>query len=109
MDYLPRSGAERTAARRDRVVHPLAISASWIILSGVVGTGISVRVHAVIVVIRKQSVVVIGIMQTRNQNTVWIMRIFSRKNYSCSSIIIELFIVFLLLLLLLLLVSVTMI
>ena len=113
MDYLPRSGAERTAARRDRVVHPLAISASWIVLSGVVGTGVSVRVHAVIVVlvviIRKHSVVVIGIMQTRNQNTVWIMRIFSRKNYSCSSIIIELFIVFLLLLLLLLLVSVTMI
>ena len=85
------------------MVHPLAISASWIILSGIVGTGVSVRVHAVIVVIRKHSVVVIGIMKTRNQNTVWIIRIFARKNYSCSSIVIEVFVVFLLLLLLLLL------
>ena len=91
------------------MVHPLAISASWIILSGVVGTGISVRVDAVIVVVWKHSVVIIGIMQTRNENTVWIIRIFSRKNYSCSSIIIELFIVFLLLMLLLLLVSETVI
>ena len=82
------------------MVHPLAISASWIILSGVVGTGVSVHVHAVIVVVRKHSVVIIGIMQTRNENTVWIIRIFSRKNNSCSSIIIELFIVFLFLLLL---------
>ena len=83
------------------MVHPLAISAAWIILSGVVGTGVSVGVDAVIVVIRKHSLVVIGVMQTRNENTVWVIRIFSRKNYSCSSIVIELFIVFLLLLLLL--------
>ena len=87
------------------------MSAPWIILSGVVGTGgvSAVGVDAVIVVIRKHSVVVIGIVKTRNENTVWIIRIFSRKNYSCSSIIIELFIVFLLLLLLLLLVSETVI
>ena len=83
------------------MVHPLAISAAWIILSGVVGTGVSVGADAVIVVIRKHSLVVIGVMQTRNENTVWVIRIFSRKNYSCSSIVIELFIVFLLLLLLL--------
>ena len=80
-------------------------------MSGVVGTRVSVHVDAVIVifVIRKHSVVIIGIMKTRNENTVWVIRIFSRKNYSCSAIIIELFIVFLLLLLLLLLLSVTMI
>merc|ERR1712184_139147 len=39
-------------------------------------------------------------MQTRNENTVRIIRIFSRKNNSCSSVIIQLFIVFLFLLLL---------
>ena len=70
-------------------------------MSGVVGTGVSVHVHTVIVVVWKHSVVIIGIMQTRNENTVWIIRIFSRKNYSCSSIIIELLIVFLPMLLLL--------
>ena len=69
-------------------------------MSGVVGTGVSGRVETVIVVIRKHSLVIIGIMQTRNEDTVGIIRISSGKNYSGSSVIIELFIVFLLLLLL---------
>ena len=60
----------------------------WIILSGAVGTRTWVSVVGI------HSVVIVGIMKSRNKNSVWVIGIFSWKDYSRSSITIELVVVF---------------